>query len=123
MIKFTEALSEWHTPMFADILQKEIKKLSVDQLHLQQAMSYGSYASADHMKIIILSIADDADTIQAKVGVFFSGLIPGCRCDDDPTPANQSLMDQSITEQQNEYCELQFDIHKLTAETTVSLLP
>jgi hypothetical protein len=46
------------------------------------------------------------------VGVFFSGIITGCSCADDPTPV----------ETQNEYCELLFAIDKATAETTITLL-
>jgi len=112
MIKFSEALAEWQTPMFADILQREIKMLNVDQLLLQQALMNGSYATTDEINLIILSMKDDEKWIYARVGVFYNSMIPGCQCDDDPSPMNV----------ESEYCELQFDIDKNTAETKVSLL-
>jgi len=112
MIKFSAALTEWKTPMFSDAFQTEIEKLDVDQLLLQQALQNGSHASREAMKIIILSSTEDDASIYVNIGVFYSSLIPGCQCDDDPSPMNV----------ENEYCELAFVINKLTAETKIALI-
>jgi hypothetical protein len=47
-----------------------------------------------------------------KAGIFYTGVIAGCSCADDPTPVDEL----------NEYCVVQFDIDRMTAETTVRLL-
>ena len=46
------------------------------------------------------------------MGIFYAGIIVGSCCDSDPTPVCE----------QTEYCEVQFNINKLTAEATVALL-
>ena len=43
----------------------------------------------------------------------YSGIIAGCSCADNPTPVSEL----------NEYCEVQLEIDKKTAETKVALLP
>lgn len=61
---------------------------------------------------MILNTTEENDSIQVKAGIFYAGIIAGCSCSDDPSP----------TDEQNEYCELQFIINKDTAETSVNLL-
>ena len=61
---------------------------------------------------MILNTTEENDSIQIKAGIFYTGIIAGCSCSDDPSP----------TDEQNEYCELQFIINKNTAETSVNLL-
>ena len=53
-----------------------------------------------------------ANSILVKAGIFYTGIIAGCSCADDPTPLDE----------QNEYCELELNINKETAETTIVLL-
>jgi len=50
--------------------------------------------------------------IRVKAGIFYTGVIAGCSCADDPTPIDE----------QNEYCVVQFDIDRTTADATVTLL-
>ena len=111
MIIFEESLKEWNSPLFADVLQQEIKRLSVDDLHLQKALRYGSYASTENLKLIILSVDESDQNILAKVGVFYIGIIAGCDCADDA----------STTSEQNEYCELDVTINKQTGEVLFEL--
>ena len=112
MIRLTKSLNAWGTPDFEDILKSEIEQLGADQLPLQQGLSTSSYALDDKLKVRIISLSEKAGFIHAKVGIFYSGITPGCSCADDPTPV----------EEQAEYCVVQLDINKMTAETTVALL-
>jgi hypothetical protein len=112
MIQLTKSLNAWGTPDFENILKEEIAQLGAEQLPLQQGLSTSSYALDDKLKVRIISVSGDASLIHAKVGLFYSGIIAGCSCADDPTPV----------EEQNEYCEVQLDINKLTAETAVALV-
>jgi hypothetical protein len=52
------------------------------------------------------------NVIRVKAGIFYQGVLGGCSCADDPTPASEI----------NEYCEVQLDIDKSTAATAVELV-
>ena len=112
MIRFTKTLNGWGTPDFEDMLKQEIEQLGVKDLPLQQGLSSSSYAMDDKLNVVIMNVAEQADFIRAKVGIFYTGIIAGCNCADDPTPADE----------ESEYCEVQVDINKSTAETNVILL-
>ncbi len=112
MIKLINALAAWGTPNFKHILQEEIKKIDLEQLPLQQALSQSSYVSDAEINVLILNISDTEHDIIAKTGIYYAGVIVGSCCADDPTPVSEL----------NEYCELEFQINKVTAETTLSLL-
>ncbi len=112
MIKLSSALNSWNTPDFKHILKREIEHLDAGKLPLQQGLSMGSYASEKNISITILAIKEDRDIIRVKTGIFFTGLIPGCSCADDPAPNNEY----------SEYCEVQFDINKISAETSITLI-
>jgi hypothetical protein len=61
---------------------------------------------------MIIGVSEAAGLIRVKAGIFYTGVIAGCSCADDPTPVDEL----------NEYCVLQLGIDKKTAETTVTLL-
>lgn len=111
MIHLPRARDAWNSPDFKRILKFEVEQLGARQLPLQQGLSATSYALDDGFEVMVLRAAELDDRIQAKVGVFFSGITAGCNCANDPTPV----------EPQNEYCELMIDIDKATAQATVRL--
>jgi hypothetical protein len=113
MIRFGESVKAWGTPGFETTLKREIETLGPGQLPLQQAMLKSSVALDRPVSAMIIDVTGDADSIRAKVGVFFAGMIAGCSCADDPTPVDE----------QSEYCELRFSIRRDTGEVAVTLLP
>lgn len=113
MIQLMKSLNAWKTPGFKDILKDELEQLGGVVLPLQQGLSHSSYAVEGKFHVMIIDVSEEPDFIRAKTGIFYTGLIPGCSCADDPTP---------VTEY-SEYCEVRFDISKKTAATTVTLLP
>jgi hypothetical protein len=112
MIRLTKTLNAWGTSAFEDILKAEIDQLDADLLPLQQGLSISSHVTDSPHKVIIIRVADDEGCIHIKAGIFYSGIIAGCSCADDPTPIDE----------QNEYCEVQIEINKQTAAATVALL-
>jgi hypothetical protein len=112
MIRLSKTLNAWGTPDFESVLKEEIEQLNVKQLPLQQGLSTSSYALDNKVKARIISASESANFIHAKIGIFYTGIIAGCSCADDPTPINEN----------NEYCEVQLEINKITAETTLTLL-
>ena len=112
MIRLTNTLNAWGTPDFKDILKKEIEQMDAEQLPLQQGLSTGSYALDGKFNVMIIRVSEEAGIIRVKAGIFYSGIIAGCNCADDPTPVNE----------ESEYCVVQLDIDKQTADTTIALL-
>jgi len=111
-MRLTRALKAWGTPAFAEVLKSEIERLGSAQLPLQQGLSSTGYALDRDVRARILAISEHPGSIRAKAGIFYAGIVPGCSCADDPTPV----------EEQPEYCVVQLDIDKRTAETTVTLV-
>ncbi len=112
MTRLTNALNAWGTAGFKNILKNEIEQMNAEELCLQQGLSASSYALDDNIKVMIINTSEKEGSIQAKIGIFYSGIIAGCSCADDPTPIDE----------QTEYCEAQVDINKVTADTTITIL-
>jgi hypothetical protein len=112
MIRFTDALNAWGTPEFSAILKQAIEQMTGEQLPLQQGLTSSSHALDDKLEAVIISVVDEGRFVRARAGIFYTGIIAGCNCADDPSPVNE----------QNEYCEIQLDIDKSTAATTIILL-
>lgn len=114
MPRLPNAVSAWDTPSFTTTLKQEIEALDGKSLPLQQGLTHSSYANEDQFSVVILkAFVDDANAIHVKAGIFYSGLIPGCSCADDPSPDNEY----------SEYCEVGFTIDRTTAEIDIRLLP
>lgn len=112
MFYLKASLKNWGTPGFESTLKKEIQQLDANLLPLQQGLSLSSYVSNRGFNPVILKTAEKAGLIQIKAGIFYSGIIAGCSCADDPSPQDE----------QTEYCEIELIIDKQTAETSVNLL-
>ncbi|MGB0129952.1 MAG: hypothetical protein WBP72_20095 [Rhodocyclaceae bacterium] len=111
MIFLPKSLKARSSPDFNKTLKQELEALDSGQLPLQQGLSATSYALDDKPEVIVFGATDDATSIRVKVGVFFSGIVAGCSCADDPTPV----------EPQSEYCELDVRIDKATALATITV--
>ncbi len=112
MIQLPNALKAWGTPEFEAVLKQEIERLDAGCLPLQQGLSVSSYVTDRPFQARIIAASEVNGLIRVKAGIFYTGVIAGCSCADDPTPIDEL----------NEYCVLQFCIDKLTADTTVELL-
>lgn len=112
MIQLSTALRAWGTPAFPEVLKRSIEELDADSLPLQQCLTRSNYTTGADRKVKVLRITDDAGMIRAKTGIFYSGIVASTQCEDEP----------GATEEVSEYCEMEFDIDKRTADTQVKLL-
>ncbi len=110
MPKLPDSLRDWNSPGFADTLRNEIEGLKPGTLPLLMGVSQGGVPDDRDIKAMVLSSAQTQDCIQARVGIFFSEILAGCSCGDDPMALNA-------------YCELQVSIDKATAEVEFAVLP
>jgi hypothetical protein len=112
MITLSQSLKAWQSDTFIKTFKQEVANLPSSLLPLQQGLSLSSYVSDESINPIINNSSETPTHIVIKAGIFYSGIIAGCSCSDDPTPIDT----------QNEYCELLFNIDKLSAQTSVSLI-
>jgi hypothetical protein len=112
MITMNLSLQAWNTAVFTETLKQEICSLDEKLLPLQQGLKYSSIVNADSLSVTIFKVTADDNNIIAKVGLFYTGIIAGCNCADDPSSADE------ITE----YCETEFNINRSTAETVIKLI-
>ncbi|MBW8327617.1 MAG: hypothetical protein K0M48_00150 [Thiobacillus sp.] len=112
MIRLSKSLNAWGKPEFNAVLKQDIEQLDARHLPLQQGLTLSSHVTDRPFQAMIISASEEAGLIRAKVGIFYTGVIAGCSCADDPTPIDE----------QNEYCVLRFDVDRSTADATVTLL-
>jgi hypothetical protein len=112
MVHLKKSLQAWGGDGFETALKTELESLTPELLPLQQGLTYSSYVSNSGISAMIIAVNDDADTIHARAGIFYHGIIAGCNCADDPTPVDE----------QSEYCIVQIVLDKDSAEATFSLL-
>lgn len=104
-------LAAWGTDAFRQTCKSELEQLAVTQLPLQQALRIGSHVVDKPLGAMVIATRESDSHLEVKAGIFFTSLIAGCSCADDPTPV----------EEQNEYCEMTFHIDKLTATADARL--
>jgi len=112
MVYLHKSLAAWGSESFPQVFKQEVESLKAEQLPLQSGLTRSSYVGNSGFEIIFQSSQDGPESIAVKAGVFYSGVIAGCNCADDPSPV----------EEQTEYCVLQFDIDRISAEATCTLL-
>jgi len=105
MPKFYKALAAWLSDAFTQALKAEFESLKPSTLPFAQR----KYINDDDLKITVLSVTDNERVIQVNVGVFYSEILAGCNCGDDPLS-------------ENAYCEMQISIDKSTAEAEFTLV-
>lgn len=110
MLHLPESVVAWGCPDFRRTLKRELEQRGAGQLPLQQGLTASSHALDDSVEVMIISATDEPGFIHAKVGIFYSGIIAGCSCPDDPTPV----------EPQSEYLEAWLILDKTTAQATVT---
>lgn len=107
--RFPDALRDWGNETFAQTLKAELRALGRGALPLQQGTTQGGLVDDSAIETTLLHARDAGGHLETRVGVFFTEIVGGCSCGDDPLQANA-------------YCVLQIDIDKTSTEATVSLL-
>ena len=111
-MQLLHTLHAWNSPGFENALKHEVESLEPGLLPLQQGLSHSSHVGCGKIRLILLDSEESADFIRVKAGIFYTGVIAGACCSDDPSPMNE----------QTEYSELCFDIDKQSAETRITVL-
>lgn len=112
MIRLPDTVNALGTPDFREVLKREIERLDPAALPLQQGLARSSHVTERPFQALILGTREEDERLRVKAGLFYTGIIAGCSCADDPTPIDE------ITE----YCVVELDIDRATADATVTLL-
>ena len=110
--RLPQSLHAWGTPGFNDVLKREIEQFDAAALPLQQALAHSSHVTDRPFQAMVIGAHEESGLIRVKAGIFYTGIIAGCSCADDPTPIDELT----------EYCVVQIDIDRTTADATVTLL-
>lgn len=109
MPRLEQALHDWNTDHFARTLKREVEGLEAGILPLAKAVNQGGYVDESRLEVTVINSHDAGETIQARMGVFFTEIVICCGCGDDPMPTNA-------------YCELQLSIDKASAEAVFAVI-
>jgi len=96
MFYLSQSLQAWNSNNFNNVIKKELCSINSDLLPLQQGLTQSSYAIGKNLSVTVLNTESDNNYILVKAGLFYTGIISGCNCADDPTPIDEI----------NEYCEV-----------------
>ena len=103
--RLVRALRDWQTDAFEHSLKRDLLALEQGAIPLSKGVTQGGYVDDSNIEVTLLSASEDAEQIVVRVGVFFSEIIAGCSCGDDPAV-------------ENAYCEMYVHIDKKTAEAS-----
>ena len=107
--RFASALQDWGTPRFDRTLKNEIEDLEAACLPLSRGTGLGGWIDGSDLAVTIISSCENGQVVQARVGVFFTEIVGGCSCGDEP-------FSQPV------YCLLQVTIEKRTARAAFELI-
>ena len=91
------------------VLKRELEGLPSGTLPLHRCTSRGGYVDDSAISATVIKVEQGVDRVRCKVGIFFTEIITGCGCGDDPFP-------------ENTYCELMISIDKSTAEAEFEII-
>jgi hypothetical protein len=111
MIHLIKSARAWSSSDFETILKNEVTALGLTHLPLQEGLSASSIALDHNLQLIVLQTRENNNIATVKMGAFYSGIIAGCSCADDPTP----------TDEVNEYCELEVYLNLANGHASVAL--
>ena len=109
MPKFIDTVRAWQTEAFAQCLKRELMDLGKGGLPLAKGVAYGGTVDDSDLAVTVLRSRDEGPAIVAQVGVFFTEIIGGCSCGDEPAPSPA-------------YCELRIRIDKATAAADITVM-
>jgi hypothetical protein len=109
MTQFVKSLKEWNSDTFKQSLKHEIENLDAGTLPLEHGISQGGNIDDNNITATVLNVTDETSIINSKIGIFFTEVVGGCNCNDDPVEINA-------------YCEIIIIIDKSTANITITAL-
>lgn len=108
-IELAGSLAAWPREDFVAVIKQELLSKTAD-LPLHKGVAQGGMVDAGNMDLTVTKAVDRGDRIQVWCGVFFTEIVGGCSCGDDPAA-------------QHAYCEMEILIDKATAMAELRVRP
>ena len=102
-------LREWPHRSWKSALKSEIESLPSGSLPLEEAVTRCGIVDDNDISVTVINTSQNSTSIKATVGVFFTEIVAGCVCGEDPTA-------------ENAYCEILIDIDKITGTVDFTLI-
>lgn len=80
----TGLLPYWGTREFDPALKRAIEGLAAGSLPLGGVLGQGGLVDDSDISVTVIHTRENGQTLLAKVGVFFTEVVGGCSCGDDP---------------------------------------
>lgn len=109
MPKLPDSLQQWPSASFSDTLKRELESLPTASLPLEKGTTRCGIVDDSNIAVTVINVTQNNTHIQAKIGVFFTEIVAGCVCGEDPAP-------------ENAYCELRINIEKASAEANFEII-
>ncbi|MGD2082535.1 MAG: hypothetical protein PVF91_06190 [Chromatiales bacterium] len=109
MIQLAEVLDACDSASLGRALKSAVERLGPDQLPLDLGVGQGGRVARRPVTATVLSVAEGDRYVKAEVGIFFTEVVGGCSCGDDPV-------------EENAYCELRISIDRVTRGATFDLV-
>lgn len=84
MLNLNDALTFRETREFSVQLKHAIEALDASDMPLHRCVNQGGQVDARDMAVTVLDVAEVEEEIRARVGVFFTEVVGGCSCGDEP---------------------------------------
>jgi hypothetical protein len=104
-----DALRQSRSSLLEKALKHELEHLPAGTLPLEKGTSRGGFVDDSDISVTVISVKQNENSVQAKVGVFFTEIIVGCGCGDDPMP-------------ENAYCEMLINIDRTTSSAKFEVI-
>jgi hypothetical protein len=107
--RLADTLREWPRGSWKSALKGEIEALPSGSLPLETAVTRCGIVDDNDVSVTVINANQNSASIQVKVGVFFTEIVAGCVCGEDPIA-------------ENGYCELLVHIDKITGAADFELI-
>lgn len=106
MLTLPGTLKHWNSAGFDAALKSELVSLADGVLPLQQASTHGGMVDGNSLSVTVISSNENPAGIAVRVGIFFTEIVGGCSCGDEPFETSG-------------YCVLDISLDKSNAEAHI----
>ncbi len=108
-----ELVAAWDRPDFDTVLAARLAALGQPALPLQAGLRHGNYALDAPLSVVPLRRERRGDRLWLRARLFYTSVIAGCSCADDPTPVD------TLTES----CEIELSLDPASGAAQITLCP
>ncbi len=110
MLKLPKSLADWPLDSYSRTIKNELQGLESGSFPLEKGLTQGGKVDDSNITVSVFESRDNDQQIQTKVAVFFTEVVGGCSCGDEPFEAHA-------------HCTLWVTINKVTAEASFEVAP